>query len=268
MFDTTILEKKLATSWLGRSFSFFEELPSTNSYAKKIKSRDSLHGTLILTDYQNAGRGQHDRNWSVYPGQNLTFSLIFEPQKAERLNLLTLVCALSVKEVIESKTSRSVSLKWPNDVLIDDKKVCGILTETVFIGNKLNRVVVGIGLNVHQQEFPGELSETATSLQNEIKESLKREKLLTEILQKIEYRYRLWVQQDQNVVKLVNRSMLNTGEWCRLQVNDQILQEEFKFLGVNEDGEFIAMDKEFSIRKFTHEQVRVKGKNRSKKKPV
>lgn len=260
MFNTTAFEAKLATSWLGRSFYFFEELPSTNSYAKKTEGEDSLHGTLILTDYQSAGRGQHERSWEVEPGQNLTFSLIFEPQKAERLNLLTLVCALAIKESFESLLNVSASLKWPNDILINGKKVCGILTETVFIGNKLDRVVVGVGLNVNQLMFPEALEGVATSLRNETGKEVSREALLIEILQAIEYRYRLWAQHNQDVVKQVNRAMLGVGEWCQLKVDGAKLPQPLKFLGVNEWGELLAMDEALEVQKYAYEQVRILGK--------
>lgn len=257
MFDSELFENHLATSWLGRSFYFFEELPSTNSYAKQLNGENSQHGALVLTDDQTGGRGQYDRIWKAEPGKNLTFSLIFEPQKAERFTLLTLACALAVSEIVNACAEVDTKLKWPNDILCNGKKLCGILTETQFSGNKLERVVVGLGLNINQVEFQGELAEKATSLRKECSKEFSREKVLADILQKIEYRYRLWNQFDADLVKQINRALIGFGEWTRLEVNDEQLDGEFKFLGVNESGSLIALNKDYDIRSFSHEQVRV-----------
>ncbi|MAO65568.1 MAG: biotin--[acetyl-CoA-carboxylase] ligase [Balneola sp.] len=257
MFDTTLFESKLATSWLGRSFSFFEELPSTNSLAKKREGDNSMHGTLILTDYQSGGRGQYDRKWTVDPGKNLTFSIIFEPKNADRLNLLTLACALAVQESLEEIAGIQGKIKWPNDILIANKKICGILTETVFIGNRLDRVVVGIGLNVAQTQFPGQMAEKATSVCLESNEAISREELLAHLLQRIEYKYRQWTHQSKELVKEVNGLMRGVGKWCDIEINGDVLEEKYKFLGVNESGEFLAMKKDLDVQKYTYQQIRV-----------
>jgi BirA family biotin operon repressor/biotin-[acetyl-CoA-carboxylase] ligase len=258
LFNPELFEKHVATSWLGRSFYFFEELPSTNSYAKQLNGESSYHGSLVLADHQTGGRGQYDRKWQVEPGQNLTFSLVFEPQKAERFTLLTLACALAVSDVIDSQAGLETKLKWPNDILCNGKKLCGILTETQFSGNKVERVVVGIGLNVNQTDFTGELKESATSLAQEYKRPFSREKLLTGLIQKIEYYYRLWNQFNPDLVQLINRKMLGFGEWTSLVVNNEELEGEYKFLGVNESGALLALDKEFDLKTFAYEQVRVR----------
>ncbi|MBO6585220.1 MAG: biotin--[acetyl-CoA-carboxylase] ligase [Gracilimonas sp.] len=257
MFDSELFENHLATSWLGRSFYFFEELPSTNSYSKQLNGENSQHGALVLTDDQTGGRGQYDRIWKAEPGKNLTFSLVFEPQKAERFTLLTLACALAVSEIVNACAEVDTKLKWPNDILCNGKKLCGILTETQFSGNKLERVVVGLGLNINQVEFQGGLAEKATSLRKECGKEFSREKVLADILQKIEYRYRLWNQFDADLVKQINRALIGFGEWTRLEVNDEQLDGEFKFLGVDESGSLIALNKDYDIRSFSHEQVRV-----------
>lgn len=257
MFNTSLFEKQLAASWLGHSLYFFEELPSTNTYAKKMREPFSLHGTLILTDHQTGGRGQHERKWLVEPGQNLTFSLIFEPQKSDRFTLLTLACALAVSEVINEEAGLSTKLKWPNDILHQGKKLCGILTETQFSGNTLERVVIGIGLNVNQDEFRDDLNETATSLSLESSKNFSREKLLAKIIQKIEYRYRLWNQHSPELVQAINEKMDRYGAWTHLKVNDELLDGEYKFLGVNEAGALVALNQELDVKTFEYEQVRV-----------
>jgi BirA family biotin operon repressor/biotin-[acetyl-CoA-carboxylase] ligase len=257
LFDPKFFKKELTTSWLGCSFYFFEEMPSTNSFAKKVREDSPLHGSVVLTDHQTGGRGQHERKWMTEKGQNLTFSLIFEPKKAERFTLLTLTCALAVRDVINELSGLETLLKWPNDILNDGKKLCGILTETQFSGNSLERIVVGIGLNVNQQKFPGELADIATSISKESSRKISREKLLAEILQNIEYRYRLWNQFNADLVKDINRAMVGFGEWTSLVLNGEKLAGEYKFLGVNEVGELVALNEDLDVKRFAYEQIRV-----------
>jgi BirA family biotin operon repressor/biotin-[acetyl-CoA-carboxylase] ligase len=257
VFDPKKFEDILATSWLGRSLYFFSELSSTNTFAKKLTGEGAHHGTLVLTDFQSMGRGQHEHKWIVEPGQNLTFSLIFEPTKADRLNLLTLTCALSVKDTIESIVDLQPQIKWPNDVLVKGKKLCGILTETVFIGNKLDRVIVGIGFNVNQQNFSESVFKDATSLSIETGREFDMEKVLAHLIGDIEYKYRLWSQQDPDLLKDINKSLTGYGDWVKLKVDNEVLPDKFKFLGANNKGELVALDSEMNVKTFAFEQVRV-----------
>jgi len=257
VFNKDKFEDNLATSWLGRSLFYFEELPSTNNFAKKLKGDGGCHGTLVLADYQSSGRGQHEHEWIVEPGLNLTFSLMFQPSNAERLNLLTLVCALSVKDTMEHFTGLKPQIKWPNDVLVNERKLCGILTETVFIGNKLERVVVGIGFNVNQNKFKETVVSDATSLKTETNREFERELVLAHLVQDIEYKYRLWNQQDPELLKKVNNSLSGYGDWINLKVNGEILSGKYKFLGANNKGELVALDSEMDLKTYAFEQVRV-----------
>ncbi len=257
MFDTQHFEDRLVTSWLGHNFFYFEELGSTNSYAKKMDRVDTLHGALILADSQLLGRGQYERNWEATPGQNLTFSLVFEPQNADRLTILTLACAKAIADVCAEQIEGSAELKWPNDVLIDGKKLAGLLTEAVFNGSVLERVIVGIGINVNQLEFSGELSEKATSLYLLSGKKYSRERVLAHILTKIEFYYRLWLKQDIELVKTINKSLIGFGSWTRLNVNGLDKEGKFKFLGVNEKGSLIVLNKELEVDTFSYEQVRI-----------
>lgn len=257
MFNTKKFKNKLAASWLGGSLYFFEELPSTNTFAKKLKGDGTIHGTLVLTDYQTKGRGQHEHKWIVEPGKNLTFSLVFQPSNADRLNLLTLTCALSIKDTIKRLMNLEAQVKWPNDVLVNDKKLCGILTETVFIGNKLDRVIVGIGLNINQKEFSKSVLKDATSLSIEAGHEVDREEFLAHLIQDIEYKYRLWSHQEEDLLKEINKSLIGYGDQVKLKVDDEVLTGTYKFLGANNKGELVALDSDMNVRTFAFEQVRV-----------
>jgi BirA family biotin operon repressor/biotin-[acetyl-CoA-carboxylase] ligase len=242
---------------LGRSFFFYPELDSTNSYAKQMSRVDTLHGALILTDDQRRGRGQYERNWEATPGQNLTFSLVFEPTDRNRLTLLSLACALAVSDVCASQIDCNFCLKWPNDILCDGKKLGGLLTEAIFNGNILDRVIIGIGLNVNQVKFSEELEDIATSLRSVGGQKFSREKLLAVILSKVEYYYRLWSTREIELIRSINKKLLGYGNWTRLNVNGADRDGKFKFLGVNENGQLVVLNKDLEVDTFSYEQVRI-----------
>ncbi len=258
MFNTQHFEENLATSWLGRSFFYFPELDSTNSYAKSMSRIDTLHGTLILADSQTSGRGQYERNWQALPLENLTFSLVFEPSNHSRLTILTLACALAVSDVCGEQLKTRLDLKWPNDVLFEGKKLSGLLTEAIYNGNVLDRVIIGIGINVNQTEFNTDLENTAISLNSIDGKRFSRERLLARILSKIEYYYRLWEVHDIDLVRTINKAMLGYGTWAKLNVNGLDRDGTFKFLGVNENGALVVLNKDLEVDTFSYEQVRIK----------
>ncbi len=258
MFDQNIFTKELSTSWLGRELFYFQELPSTNTYAKEIPKGESLHGALVLADHQSAGRGQHQRTWNIEPFQNLTFSLIFEPQHSDRLSILTLACALAVCEYIEENLNTPAQLKWPNDVLVADKKVGGLLTETVFKGDVLERLIIGIGVNINQQVFADELSDTATSFISINSKAHQRELVLVRLLTRMEYFYRLWSTHDLELSKKINKKLIGYGKWVSLEVDGVMQDGQCKFLGINESGHLVVLNKALEVDTFLYEQVRVR----------
>jgi len=146
----------------------FQEIDSTNDYLKN--SYKLLNNfTFVTADYQKAGKGRENRVWSSNPKENLMFSLLIKDQiLLKKYNILSIVGAALITELIESYGVKDVSIKWPNDVLIKNKKVCGILLE----GQILEYLVVGVGLNINQKAFPDGLRRPATSLSLELNEDL------------------------------------------------------------------------------------------------
>ena len=259
MFNTDLFNEYLATSWLGRSFFFFEELESTSTYAKNTQEIRSTQGALVLTEKQLGGRGQHGHIWEAEPGSNLTFSLIFNPLKAERLIVLTLACAFALTKALDEYIgSPETKIKWPNDVYYGHQKIAGLLTEAVHTGNLLDRVVIGIGLNVNQTSFSDALSKKATSLKTICNRDFGREKLLADILTYIEHHYQKWVSYDLGMLKEVNRKLIGYGEWVHIEVEKNLLDEQVKFLGINENGALQVLNKGLEVNTFSYEQVRIK----------
>lgn len=163
-----VLARALGES--GRAFRFFEQIGSTNTEALRWAVEGAPGGALVVTDHQTAGRGRWGRSWSSAPGQLLQFSVVLRPSlPLERAGLLTTAVGVACAEGIEAASGLPTTIKWPNDVRINGRKVCGILLETHVVGSRLEAAVAGVGVNVgwKRDEIPDELRETATSVRAE-----------------------------------------------------------------------------------------------------
>ncbi len=157
----------LDTRWAGRGLVFYApELPSTNAVLKELARQGAPHGSVAVCHHQTAGRGRMSRSWETPPGEALTFSVLLRPRlRPGEAQLCTLAAALSVAGMINSRFPRlEARIKWPNDVVVEGRKVCGILSEAGFGADGLDYVVTGVGLNVNQPAFSGELADKAASL--------------------------------------------------------------------------------------------------------
>lgn len=151
-----------------QQYLHFKEIDSTNNYLKD-NYRSFNNFTFVSADYQTAGKGRNDRTWLSEPGENLMFSfLIKDPKLLEKASIISLIAAVEIAKALEALQIKNVSIKWPNDVLIGDKKVCGILAE----GQAPDYIVVGVGLNVNQTSFPSDLRRPATSLLIELNQNI------------------------------------------------------------------------------------------------
>ncbi len=256
-FSTVQYRRWLKTRWLGADFIYEPELPSTNSYLKKLDHSGFGHGTVLLTDHQTEGRGQYDRSWKSEKFKNLTFTIAFKPTSGNRLPLLTLCFALGIVKTLDRMNIEGSEIKWPNDILINGKKIGGLLTESVFLGQKPDRVLVGIGINVNQKKFEGSISTEATSLLSLCGKPINREKLLCHLLQEMEHLYTRWTQQDSELCKDINKKIIGFGEWVTASMNGTVIQGDYKFLGMNEKAECIMLTKDLDVKTFSYEQIRI-----------
>jgi len=257
LFDPKKYNAKLSTQWLGQSLIYFEELDSTNTYMKSMPAEEVAHGQICLADHQLRGRGQYERNWETEDGKNLTFTLAFKPSRPERFHVLTLACARAAIAEIEDTVGQEAVIKWPNDVIVNQKKVGGLLTETVFNGNALDRLLIGIGLNVNQQQFSDELQTVAGSLRQVAGRDIDRETFLSQFLGRLEYAYTRWLKRDTELVKSINQKMIGYGQWVQLHVNGQPHGDKCKLLGINQKGALTGISKEGDLETFSYEQIRV-----------
>lgn len=148
------------TLFVGKVFRRFHTLPSTNDYAVQwVLSEHPAEGAVVLAENQTAGRGQMGNTWETQAGKNLTLSVVLYPHflEARRQFNLNQAVALAVRDAIASCTRETVKIKWPNDILIGKRKICGILIQNTLSGANIQTSVVGIGINANQREFSPDL---------------------------------------------------------------------------------------------------------------
>ena len=164
IYNETTITDQIHTKWAGKTVHFAREIDSTNLWIKRLAKEGAPEGTLALAEFQSAGRGRLGRSWEVPEGTSVMMSILlrpkFEPQYAP---MLTLVMGMAVAKAVK-KLGFDVSIKWPNDVVVSHKKICGILTEMGVRDGKIDYAVIGVGINVNIREFPEEMADKATSL--------------------------------------------------------------------------------------------------------
>lgn len=179
----------LNTRDIGQRVHWFEEIESTNDFAKQIAETGAVHGEVVIAEAQRAGRGRRGRTWSSPPGKSLYFSVVLRPDiPPSRAPELTLLASVAVCQAIRSAGVSSAGIKWPNDVLIGDRKAAGILTEMAAEPDEVQWVVLGIGVNVNAdpEDFPDELKPIATSLAIERGQKLPRALFAAAVLTSLE----------------------------------------------------------------------------------
>ena len=179
----------LPSKILNQSLFVFDELPSTNTFALELARNPTPQGTVILADRQTAGRGRLQRTWFSPPGSNIYGSLIFSSNShVQDLGWIPLMAGTAIAQAIEDTSEISISLKWPNDILINEQKVGGILCESFKRDSTETSVVIGFGINVNlsESEFPKDLEQTATSLQIHSQKPLDRHQLFKSIIPSLE----------------------------------------------------------------------------------
>ncbi len=184
---------RLTTDWAGRTLHYFNETGSTNIDAKRYAEEGEPHGTTVVANMQSAGRGRRGRLWQSPAGSAIYMTILLKPQFVpDKASMLTLVMALSVADAIVEVTGLSAGIKWPNDIVVNKKKVCGILTEMNAELDYIQYVVIGVGINVNNnspEEFPEEIRQTATSLKIETGMQISRAALLERVLAHFEKNY-------------------------------------------------------------------------------
>ncbi len=240
----------------------FDVLDSTNKKAKELAEKGCEHGTLVTADMQAAGVGRRGRSWSSEKGTGIYMSMVLRPQmETEQVSMLTLVAALAVAKALEKLgvyEKQEPCIKWPNDLVLHKKKICGILTELALVGTKIDYVIVGIGINVSNQQFPEEIKETASSILLETGKNVDREELLVEIWNCFKDDYETFLEiQDFSLLKEAYEAYL-VNKYQSVMVLDPAGNYEGTAMGITKKGELIV-DTENGQKLVSSGEVSVRG---------
>jgi BirA family biotin operon repressor/biotin-[acetyl-CoA-carboxylase] ligase len=180
----------LVTEIVGKKLFVFDSIDSTNSCARALGDAGATEGAVVVADFQTDGRGRLGRSWVAEPGTSLLLSLLLRPAiTLENAGLLALFASAAIARAIEHCIDRQVECKWPNDLLLQGKKFCGILIESAFQQSGLFYSVIGAGINVNQTELPPEISTRATSLARETGKTIDRLAVLQSVLTELDRMY-------------------------------------------------------------------------------
>jgi BirA family biotin operon repressor/biotin-[acetyl-CoA-carboxylase] ligase len=185
-------QEGLQTKRFGRTVLFSTSVPSTNDWAKKLAAMSAAEGTVVIAETQTAGHGRLNREW-ISPRGGLYFSVIVRPElDATDVAKLVFVASLAVTDALGEEYGLNAQTKWPNDVLVDGKKICGILAEMNTTDQKVNYAVIGIGINANldvKRVFPSRLKPVTTSIENEVGSKVKLEDLFRDVISRLEKTY-------------------------------------------------------------------------------
>jgi BirA family biotin operon repressor/biotin-[acetyl-CoA-carboxylase] ligase len=182
----------LTTKWLGRTIYYYDAVESTNLAAIELAQRGTPEGTVVLADQQLRGRGRGSRSWHSPAGVGIYCSVVLRPKTAPaRAQLIALMAGVSIVKAIALSTGLSPRVKWPNDILVHDKKVAGILLESMMSGAQIGYSVIGFGINANNvsADLPEDIRVNASSLLMELERSVNRSTLVIEIFSELERLY-------------------------------------------------------------------------------
>lgn len=237
MFDHKIYEENLKSKVFGRSFKYFKKIKSTNDEAKN--NLNAVHGHLIFTNNQTDGKGRRNNKWFSLPNKSLTFSIMLNKNEIINKDILPLLTSVAIVKAFKKKININCKIKWPNDIMLNDKKIGGVLIES-----KSNYYIVGIGLNINHQEneFNGDISKIATSIYIHTKTKLKLEKLLANIVNEFE----LTIKKDKkNILEFWLDKCNHLNKSIKFHRKGKLVSG--KFMGINKNGEaLIKMNKKIT----------------------
>lgn len=254
------IESLMKTRWAGKKVVYYAETDSTNNRAKDAGEKGEVHGALFVADRQVAGKGRRGRSWESPAGNSIYMTILLHPKMLPtKAPQLTLLMALAVAEGIRKVTGLATQIKWPNDIVVHGRKVCGILTEMSAEIDYINYVVIGVGINVNQETFPQEIQDRAVSLKMELGTNVKRSELIAATMESFENYYEIFQEtEDLSGVRMCYNSLLvNINK--EVKVLEPGHEYEAYALGINNTGELIVRLPDGQEREVYAGEVSVRG---------
>lgn len=247
---------------IGQPIVYFDSIDSTNDYAKK-EINNLKDKTIILSDKQTAGKGRRGNEWESSKGTGICMSLVLKPDiYPTEGTKMTQIAAAAVCKAIRDLTGLNVLIKWPNDIVINSKKVCGILTEMSGELNKIRYIVIGIGVNVNTDEFSSNLKEKATSLYIEGNKKIDRKKLIVKILDEFEELYESFIEKLNldDTLKVIRKHSAILGKEIRIIQGKK--EKRAKAIEINRQGMLVIENENGNRELISSGQVSIRGEHR------
>lgn len=259
IIDGNEISPLLTTKYMGRNFIHYDEVDSTNVKCRKECNNNPIEGTVIVAEEQTNGKGRLGRGWISPKGTGIWMSIVLTPKISPIVApRSTLIGAAAVYTALKDM-GIPVGVKWPNDIVINGKKICGILTEMNAEIERINYVIMGIGINVNMDSFPEELKEKATSLKIELGNEIDRKKLVAAILNNLENYYDDFKNTGDisRVMKVCREGSLLIGKEVRIinGSNEAICT----VLDIDDEGELIVRYKDGTVSRVISGEVSVRG---------
>ncbi|MFC1581710.1 biotin--[acetyl-CoA-carboxylase] ligase [Candidatus Neomarinimicrobiota bacterium] len=236
MLNIDLIERSLKTHAIGKSILYYDKLDSTNSEALRLDRSKAKHGAVIITDNQENGRGRGTNQWFSVEEKSLTFSVVIFPEfDLNQTGLVAILTGIALSKALES-VLLPVQLKWPNDLIINGRKIGGILIDSKVGQNELRKLVIGIGVNVNleKSDFPKELQHNTTSVRIETGNYEQRESICAKMLNQLEY----WLQQVNNPEKIISAwvdKCSHLSKTIKFHHNNELIQG--RFIGLTGTGQ-------------------------------
>ncbi|MCI0390367.1 MAG: biotin--[acetyl-CoA-carboxylase] ligase [Acidobacteria bacterium] len=238
----------------------YASIGSTNDHLKAMV--DAPEFTCVVADEQSAGRGRHSRTWHSTPGDGLYLSVLLCPhESSSKIPLLSLMAGIAVAEVLIERDVAGVDIKWPNDVLVNERKICGILAEGTSSGSNIQRIILGIGVNLNHKSFQEELSRIATSLAIETGHQVVVDEFRDQLLERIAHWYERWNRgEEQEIIKrFEDLSSYARGKKIIVALEAEQIMGETK--GLTETGALCLITSEGKLRDMlAGEVLRLRGR--------
>ena len=254
------LQSVRKTRWIGEKIAFFDVVDSTNTRAKQLAEEGAPNGTYVIAERQDAGKGRRGRGFDSPAGQGIWMTLVLKPEiDPNHASMITLVTALAVSKAITDMTGRPAGIKWPNDIIMSGKKVCGILTEMGTNGLQINYVLIGVGINVNLKEFPEEMQDKATSLLLEGGHEYDRNQVIALVMKYFEINYEKFVQTCDfaHLLDDYHRILANLNQPVRVIDGDRSFEGICR--GIDEKGELLVEKQDKEVVKVSAGEVSVRG---------
>lgn len=249
----------LNTEFIGREYAYYDSIDSTNVQGKREAAVKVCDGKVFITEEQTGGRGRLGRTWESPKFTGIWMSILLKPDiPIELAPKITVIAAAAAYNTMK-EFGIDAKIKWPNDIVIDGKKICGILTEMSTVGGKIDYVIMGIGINVNMVEFPEDLKDKATSLKLELGKDMDRSKITALFLNNFEKLYSSFnsTKDLSEVMRICREGSVLIGREVRIV--DGSTEFKCDVIDISEDGELIVRMKDGKIKNICSGEVSVRG---------